>query len=247
MNKYITSLLLGAAFLVSGCKEDNSKHKIVFSTSAEYPPFEFQVKGELKGFDIDLAKMIGEELGEEVVFDDRQFSTILPALQEGMADAAIATITIIPERQANFDFSHPYYTESLAIVFPKESAIKSKEQLKGKKIACQLGTTMEYWLKKHVPEAILSPIDNNNQAIETLKAGHVDGVMVDTFQAKAFSQKNPELAYEVIAQADTGYGIAFKKGSPLKDKVNKALKSLESKGAIKALNDKWLENDQWNQ
>ena len=83
--------------------------------------------------------------------------------------------------------------------------------------------------------------DSNPQAVEALKAGHVEGTMIDAAQAIAFTKNNPQLSYKVIAQADTGYGIAFRKGSPLRKQVNKALKSLEEKGEIDKLKRKYIE------
>lgn len=105
----------------------------VFSTSAEYPPFEYIENGEIKGFDIDLAKLIAKELGKEAVFDNMQFSTVLPALNSGQDDVAIATITITEERKKNFDFSIPYYFEGMAAVFDISQPVKEISQLTGKK------------------------------------------------------------------------------------------------------------------
>ena len=73
----------------------------------KYPFFEYKVKGELVGFDIELGKMIAQELGKKAEFQDLQFSSILAAVQSGMVDAAISTISITEERQKTFDFSIP--------------------------------------------------------------------------------------------------------------------------------------------
>src|SRR3989304_2258278 len=140
--------------------------------------------------------------------DDMKFSVILAALQTGFVDAAISTITITPEREKNFDFSKPYSHESMAMVFPKDKPITDNLQLSGKKIACQLGTTMEIWLKKYAIGTEIITMDNNNQAIEALKAGHVDGVLVDSVQGIAFRDHNNGFSYAVIAKSDTGYGGA---------------------------------------
>jgi polar amino acid transport system substrate-binding protein len=231
--------------ILTGCNNDKPKNEIKFAISAEYPPFEYHTHGEIKGFDIELARLIAKELGKKAVFEDMQFSTILAALQNGSVDAAISTITITEERKKNFAFSDPYYNESMAMVFSKSQPIVDKSQLPGKKIACQLGSTMEIWLKTHATRTEVISMNNNNQAIEALKAGHVAGVLVDSVQGAAFSQQNTGLFYAVIAKSDTGYGIAFKKDSLLKDQVNKALSSLNTKGEIKKLQQKWLENSEW--
>lgn len=218
---------------------------ITFAVSADYPPFEYFEYGEIKGFDIDLARLVAKHLGKEAVFENMQFSAIFPALENKLVDAAISTITITKEHQENFDFSEPYYPESLATVFKKDAPITDKDQLLGKKIVCQLGTTMHEWLKKHVPEEAIVTMDNNNLVIESVKAGHADGALVDGMQAALFSQKNGGLAYAIIATSDTGYGIACKKGALLRNQINQALHALQSQGEIKKLHKKWLEDMSW--
>lgn len=226
-------------FLV-GCAEQKSDNQIKFAVSAEYQPFEYYEKGELTGLDIELAKLIAKELGKECVFENMTFSTILAAIKAGNADAGISTITITPERKLNVDFSESYYTESLSMVYKEEHPIDDQAKIAGKKIACQMGSTMEIWLKTAVQNVNLTTMDHNNQAIEALKSGLVEGVLVDSVQAVAFCKSNPGLAHAVIAKADTGYGIALPKGSPLTVQINQALKALETKGELQKLIKKWL-------
>jgi polar amino acid transport system substrate-binding protein len=223
-----------------GCSEQKSENQIKFAVSAEYPPFEYYEKGELTGFDIELAKLIAKELGKECVFENMTFSTILAAIKSGTADAGISTITITEERKQNIDFSDPYYTESLSMVYHKNNPIDEKAKVNGRKIACQMGSTMEIWLKTAAKNVQLTAMDHNNQAIEALKSGLVEGVLVDSVQAVAFCEKNPGLAHAVIAKADTGYGIALQKGSPLTAQINQALKVLITKGELQKLIKKWL-------
>jgi polar amino acid transport system substrate-binding protein len=218
---------------------------IHFAVAAEYPPFEYNDHGELKGFDIDLARLIANKLGKEPYFETMQFSSILPAISTGQVDAAISTITITEQRKKNFDFTQPYYFESLAAVFPETKPIKDVKELANKKIAVQLGSTMEIWLKKQVPEANILVMDNNNQTIAALKAGHVDLVLLDGVQGKVFSQKNPGLSFAIIAQSKDGYGLALKKHSALTEKLNKTLQELEQNGELAQLKKKWLEDTKW--
>jgi polar amino acid transport system substrate-binding protein len=224
----------------------NEEVKIIhFAVSAEYPPFEYSEHGDLKGFDIDLARLIANKLGKEPYFDTMQFSSILPALSSGQVDAAISTMTITEQRKKNFDFTQPYYFESLAAVFPEEKPIKDAKELTNKKIAVQLGSTMEVWLKKQVPEANILVMDNNNQTIAALKAGHVDLVLLDGVQGKVFSQKNPGLSFAIIAQSNDGYGLALKKHAALTEQINRALQELEQNGELAQLKKKWLEDTKW--
>ncbi|VEB37141.1 substrate-binding periplasmic protein [Legionella cherrii] len=248
MKQLFFVILIGFALLVSFCYARIPKESIQyihFAVAAEYPPFEYNDHGEIKGFDIDLARLIAKKLGKEAFFDSMQFSSILPALSSGQVDAAISTITITEQRKKNFDFSEPYYFESMAAVFPENKPIKNVQQLAGKKIAVQLGSTMEIWLKQNVPNANLLVMDNNNQTIAALKASHADLVLLDGVQGAVFSQKNPGLSFAVIAQSDDGYGLALKKNSELTQKINQVLHEIEQTGELSALKKKWLENTQW--
>ncbi len=236
----LSALLISVFLLLSACTDNKDSNQIKFATNATYPPFEYSQKGKLVGFDIDLANMIAIELGKEAVFEDMQFQNILPAIDRGNVDAAIATMTISEERKQNFDFSTPYYFETLAMVFSKDKPITDISELDGKKASCQIGTTMEIWLKKHATKTTVITVDDNNQAIESLKAGHVDLVLIDGTQAVAFTQNNPGLEYKIIAKSEDGYGIALKKNSPLTAEINKALKNLATKHKIKELEQKWF-------
>lgn len=248
MKNIFLFFIIGFAVLVSWCyasiSQENVKY-IHFAVAAEYPPFEYNDHGEIKGFDIDLARLIAKKLNREAMFDVMQFSSILPALNTNQVDAAISTITITKQRKENFDFSEPYYYESMAAVFPEKNPVKDPKELANKKIAVQLGSTMEIWLKKNVPNSTLQVMDNNNQTIAALKAGHVDLVLMDGVQGMVFSQKNPGLSYVLIVKSEDGYGLALKKNSSLTQKINHALYKLEQSGELAALKNKWFGDMKW--
>lgn len=234
---FIVALLTA---LLIACTEPNSKDVLRFSTAADYPPFEYNDHGVLKGFDIDLARLIAKELGKKAVFNNTSFNTVLASLNSGQADAAIATITITEERQKQFDFSITYYFETMAALYPKQHPIKQVTQLKGKKVAVQLGSVIALWLQDHYPHVECITFDNNNQAVEALKAGHVDAVLVDGVQGAEFSHSNPKLGYTLIGKTNEGYSLALKKGSPLTPQINEALKTLRAKGTMQQLESTWI-------
>ncbi len=242
----LVALILGAA-LSTSCSQQDKKvsGEIHFSTSAEYPPFEYLDHGELKGFDIELAKLIAQELHKKPVFDNMQFSTVLSTIASGKDDAAIATLTITEARKKNFDFSEPYYFEGMAAVYKTSKPVNTVSSLQKKKLSAQLGSVMDIWLKEHVPNEQITAFDNNIQAVEALQAGHVDMVLMDKVQAQVFSQKHSGLAYAMLAESKVGYGIAVKKDSPLSAEINLALEKLKAKGEIEKLKAAWLENVSW--
>ena len=225
---------------ISACNKDYKPNELHFATFAEYPPFEYIEQGEIKGFDIDLARLLAKKLGKTAVFDNIQFSTILPAISAGQDEAAIATMTITPLRQKNFDFTLPYYFEGMAAVYKKSAPVTTVAALNGKKVAAQLGSVMDLWLRDHLSAKDMITFNSNNQAVEALVAGHVDLVLMDGQQAAVYSRKHEGLAYNTMIKATQGYGIALKKGSPLTKEMNDALKKLEKEGLIKELQSKWL-------
>lgn len=240
MNKWAKSILVAGFFAISACKPALDANQLKLAISAEYPPFEYKVSGELRGFDVDLAKLIAKELGKKLVFEDMQFSTILPALQNGHVDAAISMITMTEERKQSVDFSEIYYFDGIAAIYKDSQPISGKDDLVGKKIACQLGSTMEIWLKKNGFTKQIVAMDNNIQAIEALKADHVDVVLVDGAQGQTFSKKNAHLSSKLIDQSKDGYAIATQKGSALLVEINQAIKKLKQNGEITKLEEKWL-------
>ena len=228
------------------CTQLSNDHEITFGITADYPPFEYIKKGKLKGFDVELATMIAKKLNKNIIFNNIDFYSIFPSLNNGTIDAAISTITSTSSRKNNFDFSDVYYYEKLSIIYKKDNPILSVSDLQYKKIACQLGTTMEIWLKKNIPTAEIVTTNNNNQAVESLKANHVDAVLIDFIQAKSFvAQNNDILAKMEVAKTDDGYSIAVNKNSPLLDDINRILSDLRESGELLKLQDKWLNNDNW--
>jgi polar amino acid transport system substrate-binding protein len=240
MNKYMRLLLVAIFSLLAGCDEKSAETPIKFAVCADYPPFEYYDDGKIVGFDIDLAMEIAKKLSKAIAFEDMQLPAMLASVGSGMVDAAISSLAATREREKNYDFSTEYYSESFASVYKQDHPITTKSQLENIKIACQLGSTMEIWLRKNISNVSIVSVDNNNQAIELLKAGHVTCVFIDEINAPAFCKKNPGLAYAPMAKSGDGYAIMLKKGSNWKEKINNALKELASNGTIEKLKKKWL-------
>ena len=243
--KCIFSLVLLALTLGIGCSKVNKPEdeKLTMGTSADYPPFEFQHRGEIMGFDVDVAKAITEALGYELKVEDMDFGGIIPALKSGRIAFAMSSITATPERSKSIDFSIPYYTPQLAILSRKDASVSSIDELPNKKIGVQLGSTMETFIKeesKKLPGIDIIALGRNPQLVQELKVGRIDGVILEVLQAEAFAEKNNTLEWHPLPGAQEGFAIAFPKNSPLKKSFDETIESLQSSGKLKALQDKWL-------
>jgi polar amino acid transport system substrate-binding protein len=239
MKKFLKLFATLALFALVGCDSRKSSDEIHFGVSADYPPFEYESRGEVVGFEIDLASRIADELGKEAVFHNMTFGAILPSLQNETVDAAISAIAITEKRSAQYDFSREYFSEEMFLVFDGKRPIGSVGDLEGKKIACQLGTTMEIWLRENSKSSEITAMDSSNLAIEALKAGLVDAVLIDGFQARTFCEKNGQLENAFLTKSNGGYGIAFKKGSPLRGPIDQILQKFIADGTMENLAKKW--------
>ena len=219
----LSACILSLMVIITGCSRDNKPNEIHFATFAQYPPFEYIDHGEMKGFDIDLARLVADKMGKIAVFDNIQFSTILAAIASGKDDAAIATLTITSKRQKNFDFTTPYYFASMALLYKTNQPMVSTSQIPGKKMAVQMGSVMEIWLRNTCQASAMTAFKTTNQAVEALLAGHVDAVLLDGAQASIYSQKHVGLSNTILSTDTSGYGIALKKNSPLTAQMNQAL------------------------
>ncbi|MBL3284420.1 putative amino acid ABC transporter substrate-binding protein [Rickettsiales endosymbiont of Paramecium tredecaurelia] len=244
LRQFISALpLIFALLLCCGCeKEKSDVLKVV--TSADYPPFEYYENDQIVGFDADLAKLIAQELGVDLAIASMQFSNILMAIQNGSADVAISSISATPQRSKNFDFSDSYYIQDLVLVYNKTLQPTSIDDFKNYVVGAQIGSAMEQWLSKH-EDVRVSLFDNNNQAIEALKAGYINALLLDQPQAQAFCAVNTGLTYMKVDDG-AGYRIALAKNSPLTAKINQIIKNLQASGEIEKLKAKWLNAQQEN-
>jgi arginine/lysine/histidine/glutamine transport system substrate-binding/permease protein len=217
------------------------------ATEPTFPPFEMQSQagGGLEGFDVDLMNAIGAEAGFDVEFVSLPFDGIIPALQSKTVDAAISGITITAERAQSISFSRPYFKAGLAIaVRENNNNIQNFEQLKGKRIAVQIGTTGAKEAAT-IEGAELVTFDNAPLALQELLNGKVDAVVNDgpvtLYAIKTAGLKGIKVVGELLTEEY--YGIAFPQNSPAVDTVNKALDSLLANGGYNAVYQNWFAGD----
>jgi polar amino acid transport system substrate-binding protein len=225
--------------------------KLVLGTSADYPPFEFyNSKFELDGFDIALAKALGDELGVTVEFKDYAFDGLLDALRLGNVDAAIAAISVTPERQAAVDFTNIYYlgeTSALAgTAFT--GTVRAASDLAGAPVGVQRGTTFQGWAQQHlvdsgyIPQDALLTYATPSAMIRDLRNGSLDlALMGQQTAASALRQYGDELNLVGDNFYKQQFAIAVPKGSDLSIELNRALLALQSSGVFAQLVDDYLQ------
>jgi polar amino acid transport system substrate-binding protein len=254
--KALTLLSMTAALtLTVGCgssttdtaSADASKKKLVMMTSADYPPYEsHKTEGgsdQIVGFDVDIAKAITKNLGYTLEIKDVDFNGLLPALQAKQSDFVMAGMTPKPERLQNADFSDIYYEAKNTIVAKKGSNLKTEADIKGKKIGVQLGSIQEGAAKKMEGVNLVS-LNKIGDLIQEIKAGRIDGAIIEDTVAKGYIKANSDLEFNTIPQAEAaGSAIAFPKGSALVGDFNKELKKLQDSGELDTLIKKWFETN----
>ena len=216
--------------------------KLTMATNAAFPPYEMTTDaGEFEGIDVDTAKAIAEKLGLELQIDDMDFDAALLSVQQGKADIVMAGVTVTDERKAVMDFSDSYATGIQSIIVPNDSDIASPDDLAGKKIGTQRGTTGYIYCSDDFGDENVVAYDNGLTAVQALNNGQVDAVVIDNAPAKEFVAANPGLVILETSYAEEDYAIGMAKGNTaLEDAVNAALEELKADGTLQSIVDKYI-------
>ena len=215
--------------------------KLTMATNATFPPYEMTTdSGEIEGIDVDTAKAIAEKLGLELQIDDMDFDAALLSVQQGKADIVMAGVTVTDERKAVMDFSDSYATGIQSIIVPNGSDIASPDDLAGKKIGTQRGTTGYIYCSDDFGDDAVVAYDDGLTAVQALKNGQVDAVVIDNAPATEYVAANPGLVILDTSYAEEDYAIGMAKGSALEDAVNAALEELKADGTLQSIVDKYI-------
>lgn len=253
MKRRVLSLLLVTACVFSmaacGSKKDGSSSEegktdtLVMATNAEFPPYEFYEGKEIVGIDADIMAAVAEELGMKLEIEDMAFDSIVAAVSSGKADVGAAGMTVREDRLENVDFTDPYVTATQVIIVEEESSISGPDDLTGKKIGVQLGTTGDIYADD-IEDAAVERYNKGFEAVQALKQDKVDAVIIDGEPAKEFVKEAEGLKILDEAFTDEEYAIAVKKGNDeLKDKINEALKTLKDSGKLDEIVAKYISAD----
>ncbi len=231
-----------SSLVLAGCAPAPTKVRI--ATDATWPPFESvneQTK-EIEGFDIDLMNAIAEKAGLEIEFVNVGWDALLAGIAQCQYDAAISAMTITEERKEKFLFSDPYFEAGQIItVRIDNTVINSKDDLGGKVVGAQIGTTGSFEVE-NIEGATLKTYDDIGLAMQDLMNGQIDAVIADNPLAWEYEGKNPD-KLKTVGEVFTGenYGIAVcKDNTELVEKINAGLKAVKDEGLIDQFVEKWL-------
>ena len=216
--------------------------KLTMATNAAFPPYEMTTDaGAFEGIDIDTAQAIADKLGLELQIDDMDFDAALLSVQQGKADIAMAGVTVTDERKNVMDFSDSYATGIQSIIVPEGSDIASPDDLAGKMIGTQRGTTGYIYCSDDFGDDAVVAYDDGLTAVQALNNGQVDAVVIDNAPAKEFVAANPGLVLLETSYAEEDYAIGMAKGNTaLEDAVNAALEELKADGTLQSIVDKYI-------
>jgi ABC-type amino acid transport substrate-binding protein len=206
---------------------------IDIGTSADFPPYEFYDGEEIVGIDPDIAKEIGDKLGLEVKFHDMDFSAIVASVESGKLDAGMAGLTVTDERKKQVNFSDTYATSVQKVLVKKDSDIKAIEDLEGKKIGTQLGTTGDIYAQDDFGEENVQSFTKYADAVLALQNGKIDAILLDEQTANKFNDANDDLNILETFYAEEEYAIAITKDNEkLLEEVNNLIKELKDSGKL---------------
>ncbi|CAN5398884.1 basic amino acid ABC transporter substrate-binding protein [soil metagenome] len=219
---------------------------LVVGSDIPYPPFEDGRNGDYTGFDIDLVGDIAEKLGLTVEVQDTNFTTIFRDLSQGKFDLVASASTITPERQKTVDFSDPYYEAQQAILVAEGSDIKTADDLNGKTVGAQDGTTGEAYVTDKLDAKAVRPYPEAADAINALRNGQIEAAVIDQPVAQDAVDKGAGSGLVVAGEISTDelYGLAIAKdNTKLLDAVNGALQDLKDDGTLNDLYQQYFKID----
>lgn len=224
-------IILIALIALGGCKKNTNE--LIMVTEAGFAPYEYYDGGEVVGVDVDIAKEIAKYLDKTLVVKDIAFDSIINEVKTGKADFGAAGISYSEDRAKNVDFSINYSVSKQVVIVSNNSNINNVNSISNKKIAVQLGSIADTYVTDNFKNESIVRQKKYLAAIEDLKAGKVDCVVMDELPAKEIVSTNNGIKILDGALTNDSYGMIVKKGNKeLLDAINTVLQKLKDEGKI---------------
>lgn len=250
-------VLAAAVFVAAGCGDDDgggggggaglntiTEGELRVGSDIPYAPFEFGREPDYEGFDVDIVNEIAKRLDLEARFVKTPFDPIFRNLAQGRFDMVASAATITPERQRTVAFSEPYFPADQSLMVKRGSDIRTVEDLAGKTIGAQLGTTGADYAKDETDAETVRTYDLIDDAFNALQSGQIEAVINDFPVSKYAERSKQDLVVVDTIETDESYGLAFNKDSTeLRDRVNEALQEMKDDDTYTEIYRKWFEED----
>ena len=225
-------LIIFIMILMCGCGK-RDENQLVMVTEAGFAPYEYYENGEVVGVDVDIAREIAKYLGKTLVVKDIAFDSIINEVKTGKADFGAAGISYSENRAKNVDFSINYAVSKQVVIVNNNSSITNVNEIGNKKIAVQLGSIADTFVTERFKNANVVRQKKYLAAIEDLKTGKVDCVVMDELPAQEIVSKNEGIKILDGSLTNDSYGMVVKKGNKeLLDAINVVLQKLKDEGKI---------------
>ena len=250
--KKLFAVLLSAMLLLAmaACGEqpqtpDDTQEPAVLhmATEGTFPPYEYYDNGQLVGIDIEVAGAIAEKLGMTLETTDIAFDSIIPGVQAGKYDIGMAGVTVNEERLQQVNFSDSYATGVQVVIVKEGGKVQSLDDMADAIIGTQSGTTGFIYASGDFGDDHVKSFTKTTDAVEALKNGQVDCVLLDNAPAEALVDANPDAGLSILETAYTveDYAIAInKENTDLQAKINAVLAELVADGTLQSIIDKYI-------
>jgi cystine transport system substrate-binding protein len=247
----LAGLLGCAATTLAQAQDDLARIKsagaIQIGTEGTYAPFTYHDASGLTGFDVEIGRAVAQRLGVKAVFVEGKWDGLIAGLDAKRYDAVINQVGITDARKAKYDFSDPYISsQAVLIVRDNNTAIKSFEDLKGKRSANTLTSNFGKLAQKYGAEVVA--VQGFNESIDLLLSGRVDATINDNLSFLDFKKQKPDAKVKIVASDKSAEfsesGVLVRKGNPeLVAAINKALEDIKADGTYKKISVKYFGTD----
>ena len=214
---------------------------LIMCTNAEFPPYEFHNGNEIVGIDVEICNAIAEKLGLKLEIEDIAFDAIIPEIVSGKADLGAAGMTVTEDRKQNVDFSDSYAHATQVIIIREDSDIAGPDDLKGKLVGVQQGTTGDLYVSADLGDDAVERYSKGMEAVQALTQSKVDAVIIGGETAKQYVKEVPGLRILDESYTDEEYAIAVQKGNTqLLDAINTAIGELKKNGTFDKIVEKYI-------
>jgi glutamate transport system substrate-binding protein len=217
--------------------------KLVVGVKFDVPPFGFEnpQSGEVEGFDVDISREIADRLGVDLETTEAISDNRIPFLQDERVDMIASTMTITTDRDAEIDFSRPYFIAHGRILVPGDSDIAGVEDLAGKRVCTALGSTYEGTIKKQAPDARLELVDSYSECFELIQNGAVDAVSTDDVILTGMIIQDDSLKMVGDELTTEPYGLGFTEGeTDMQEFVDGVIGDMFESGRWTEIYDEWV-------